>query len=196
MNPSKMPSALLPPPTQATIASGKRPVWSRNCRRASLPMTDWNSRTIRGYGCGPSAGPQQIVRVSHAGDPVTHRLINGVLQCAAPSVDVPHGGAKYFHAKDVQCLAPDVLDSHVHVTLESEQRAGRCRRDAMLSCARLGEHPPLPHPDGQQRLTESVVDLVGACVGEILTLQEMRAPRISAESRRASYTGVGRRRSR
>ena len=29
------------------------------CARASRPMTDWNSRTISGYGCGPSAEPSR-----------------------------------------------------------------------------------------------------------------------------------------
>ena len=59
MNASKMPIALLPPPTQATIASGSRPASSRICARASRPITDWNSRTISGYGCGPSTEPSR-----------------------------------------------------------------------------------------------------------------------------------------
>ena len=57
--PSKMPIALLPPPTQATTTSGSRPACSSICRRASRPITDWNSRTISGYGCGPSAEPSR-----------------------------------------------------------------------------------------------------------------------------------------
>ena len=40
MNASKMPSALLPPPTHATTASGSRPVSVWNCSRASRPITD------------------------------------------------------------------------------------------------------------------------------------------------------------
>ena len=47
-NPSKMPRALLPPPTQATTAAGNRPVSSTIWCRASRPMTDWNSLTISG----------------------------------------------------------------------------------------------------------------------------------------------------
>jgi len=57
MKASKIPMALLPPPTQATMVSGRRPSCSRHCARASRPMTDWNSRTMVGYGCGPSALP-------------------------------------------------------------------------------------------------------------------------------------------
>ncbi len=54
-----IPMLLLPPPTQATTQSGRRPNESRHCCRASRPMTDWNSRTISGYGCGPTAEPSR-----------------------------------------------------------------------------------------------------------------------------------------
>ena len=33
-------------------------------RRASRPITDWNSRTISGYGCGPERRAEQVVRVA------------------------------------------------------------------------------------------------------------------------------------
>jgi hypothetical protein len=56
---SKMPIELLPPPTQATTRSGSRPAASSSCTRASWPITDWNSRTINGYGCGPSTDPSR-----------------------------------------------------------------------------------------------------------------------------------------
>ena len=59
MNASKIPMALLPPPTQATIASGSLPNCAMHCARASRPITDWNSRTISGYGCGPSTEPSR-----------------------------------------------------------------------------------------------------------------------------------------
>ena len=59
MNASKIPIALLPPPTQATTRSGSRPAAARICARASWPITDWNSRTISGYGCGPSTEPSR-----------------------------------------------------------------------------------------------------------------------------------------
>ncbi len=44
-----MPMALLPPPTQASTASGCRPwVISGICARHSVPITLWKSRTIIG----------------------------------------------------------------------------------------------------------------------------------------------------
>ena len=32
---------------------------SPSCRRTSRPITDWKSRTIIGYGCGPGVEPMQ-----------------------------------------------------------------------------------------------------------------------------------------
>ena len=49
----------LPPPTQAQTASGRIPVISLNCSRASIPTHIWKSRTISGNGCGPSTEPMQ-----------------------------------------------------------------------------------------------------------------------------------------
>ena len=46
----------------------------------------------------------------------------------------------------------------------------------MLPGAGLGDHPALPHPPRQQRLTDRVVDLVGAGVGEVLPLQVDATP--------------------
>ena len=54
---ANMPIALEPPPTQATTRSGSRPSRSRICARASSPITRWRSRTIAGYGAGPTAEP-------------------------------------------------------------------------------------------------------------------------------------------
>ncbi len=59
MNAWKTPIALLPPPTQATTASGSRPVIASTCSRASTPMIRWKSRTIIGNGCGPPTLPMQ-----------------------------------------------------------------------------------------------------------------------------------------
>ena len=44
----KSPIAFEPPPTQATAASGRAPVCSSICARASRPITDCNSRTRYG----------------------------------------------------------------------------------------------------------------------------------------------------
>ncbi len=53
------PIALEPPPTHATRTSGSRFSARRAWRFVSWPMTVWKSRTIIGYGCGPSADPSR-----------------------------------------------------------------------------------------------------------------------------------------
>ncbi len=44
---------------QAISESGSRPSAACICSRVSLPMIDWKSRTIAGYGCGPATVPMQ-----------------------------------------------------------------------------------------------------------------------------------------
>ena len=55
--PANTPIAFEPPPTHATTLFGSRPVRSSSCARASRPIAAWNSRTIRGYGAGPTTEP-------------------------------------------------------------------------------------------------------------------------------------------
>ena len=55
--PANIPIAFEPLPTQAITASGNRPSSSRTCARASRPITACSSRTIAGYGAGPTQEP-------------------------------------------------------------------------------------------------------------------------------------------
>ena len=57
MKPANIPIAFEPPPTQATTASGSAPSASSSCSRASRPITACSSRTISGYGAGPTHEP-------------------------------------------------------------------------------------------------------------------------------------------
>ena len=60
----------------------------------------------------------------------------------------------------------------------------------MLARAGLGDHPPLAHPLGEERLAEDVVDLVGAGVTEVLALQvDPGAAGLLAEARREVERG-------
>ena len=44
-------------PILGKSVSVRRPSAVINCSRVSLPITDWKSRTIIGYGCGPATVP-------------------------------------------------------------------------------------------------------------------------------------------
>ena len=103
--------------------------------------------------------------------PVTHRLVDRVAECAGATLHRPHLRPHEPHVADVGRLSPHVLSPHVDDAVESEAGTGRRRGHAMLAGAGLGDDPPLPHADGEQALTEGVVDLVGAGVAQILPLK-------------------------
>src|SRR5439155_2354803 len=84
----------------------------------------------------------------------------------------------------------DILRAHVHLAREAQERRGGRGRDAVLARAGLGNHPPLAHPLGEERLAEDVVDLVGAGVTEVLALQvDPGAAGLLAEARREVERG-------
>ena len=139
MKPSKMPMALLPPPTQATTTSGSRPACVEHLppRLAAdhrLELAHHQRVRMR-----PERRAEQVVGVGDVGDPVAHRLVDRVLERPAAGVHLPHRGAEQLHAHDVQRLAAHVLGAHVDDALEAEQRAGGGRRDAVLPGAGLGD---------------------------------------------------------
>ena len=76
------------------------------------------------------------------------------------------------HPEHVQRLPRHVVGAHVDVAVEPEQRTDGRGRDAVLSGTGFRHDPPLPHPDGEQRLAERVVDLVGPRVREVLALED------------------------
>ena len=145
----------------------------------------------------PGDRAEQVVGRVDVGDPVAHRLVDGVLEGAAPGVHGHHLGAEQAHPGHVQGLPPGVLLAHVDDALETEQgRRGR-GGDAVLARAGLGDHPRLAHLAGEQRLAQHVVDLVRAGVVEVLALeQDPRATGVLAEparlGERAGATGVRR----
>jgi hypothetical protein len=115
---------------------------------------------------------QEVVGVGDVGDPVAHRLVDRVLQRAAAGVDAAHFRAQQAHAKHVERLPIHVRAAHVDVAVEAEQRARRRRGHAVLAGAGLRDDPPFPHADGEQRLAQRVVDLVGSRVREVLAFEE------------------------
>ena len=121
---------------------------------------------------GTEHGPEQIVGVRNVRHPVAHRFVDRILERPAAGVDLRDARPEQPHAVHVQRLPPHVVGAHVHFAVEPEQRAGGGRRHAVLAGAGLRHHPPLPHPDREQRLAQRVVDLVGPGMRQILPLEE------------------------
>ena len=119
----------------------------------------------------PGRGAEAVVGVVRVGDPVAEGFVDGVLEGRRTGLDGDHGAAQQPHPGDVQRLPGGVDSTHVDDALEAEQRTCRRGRDAVLAGAGLGDDAGLAHALGQQRLPQHVVDLVGAGVVEVLTLQ-------------------------
>ena len=167
----KMPMALLPPPTQAKTASGRRPSASRICAPRLLADHLLEIAHHHRVGMRAQRRAEQVMRRRDVGHPVAHGLADGVLERAAAARDAHHLGAQQAHAEDVEPLAPHVLLAHVDHALEAEQRADRGGGHAVLAGAGLGDDAPLAHAPRQQRLAQAVVDLVRAGVQQVLALE-------------------------
>ncbi len=125
----------------------------------------------RGVGVRARSRADQVVRRLDVRDPVADGLVHGFLEGRGAGGDRHDGGAEQVHARHVGRLPPGVLLSHVDDAFEPEARAHGRARDAVLARAGLGHDAPLAEPASEQRLTHGVVDLVGARVREILSLE-------------------------
>src|SRR5207249_3476991 len=100
-------------------------------------------------------------------------------------VDLAHLGAQQLHPKDIRLLPARVDRAHVDHALETEQRARRGRRHAVLARPGFRDDPRLPHSFRKQRLADRAVDLVRARVRQVLALQEhARETDVAREMRR------------
>src|SRR6185503_21377147 len=81
-------------------------------------------------------------------------------------------GAKQLHPEDVRRLPGDIDFAHINDAFEAEEGAGRGGCDTMLAGAGLSDDAVLAHPLGEESLTEGVIDLVRAGMGEVFPLEE------------------------
>ncbi len=94
---------------------------------------------------------------------------------ASLSVAVPEvtgtTSALDLHAEDIRRLAPNVFDAHEDMAFHAEKARHRGCGDAVLARARFGDDPAFPHPPREKGLAEGVVELVRACVVQVLPFQ-------------------------
>ena len=113
----------------------------------------------------------KVVGGFHVGDPVANGLVDSVLEGTGARFHRDDLGAEEAHTIDVEGLAHRVLGAHVDDALEAEHGADGGGGYPVLAGAGLSDDALLAHALGQQALAEGVVDLVGAGVGQILSLE-------------------------
>ena len=96
---------------------------------------------------------------------------HGVLERARAGRDRNDLRAEQAHAVHIERLTLGVLHAHEHHALHAHESGGGRGRHTVLTGAGLRDQTGLAHLFRQQRLTEHVVDLVGAGVVQILTLE-------------------------
>jgi hypothetical protein len=97
--------------------------------------------------------------------------VDGLLERPEPAGHGHDRGAQYLHPGDVRRFLLDIYLAHVYLALEPEVRRRRRERDAVLAGARLGYQPFLAQVLGQQGFAHAVVELVRACMVQVLALQ-------------------------
>ena len=105
------------------------------------------------------------------GNPVTHGLVDGLFKRALTGFDAANLGAHEAHAVDVERLAFHVGRAHVDDALEAKAGADGGSGGTMLPGASLGDDALLAHADGEQSLTDDIIDLMGPGVEHVLAFK-------------------------
>ena len=119
----------------------------------------------------PHRRTEDVIRRVDVGYPVAHRFVDRVLERRRAGLHGPHLGTESLHAQHVGLLPFDVARAHVHDARQPEQRRDRGRCNAVLARAGLGYQACLAQALGEEALAQDVVDLVRACVREVLALE-------------------------
>jgi hypothetical protein len=158
---------------QATTASGVVATQQIGALRARLVADDALQLAHHvGEGVRSHDRTEAVVRGVHGRHPLAHGLVHSVLECPAPRRHRPDLGPQELHAEDVELLALRVHLAHEDGAVEAEECRRRGRRHTVLARPRLGDHPGLAHPLGQEGLPHHVVELVRARMRQVLPLEE------------------------
>ena len=111
------------------------------------------------------------MRIIDAGSPLAERGGAGILERARAGRDRDDLRAEQAHAVHVERLTLGILHAHEHHALHAHESGSGRGRNTVLTGAGLCDQTGLAHLFRQQRLTEHVVDLMGARVVQILTLE-------------------------
>ena len=119
----------------------------------------------------PHRRTDDVVGIINVGSPVADCLAGGILQGAGAGSDRHHLCPQQLHLENIQLLALNIYSPHENLALHAEQRRHRSSCHAMLACTCLCNYPVLAHALRQKGLPQGIVDLVGAGMEQILTLE-------------------------
>mmetsp|Transcript_11920 Transcript_11920/g.22798 ORF Transcript_11920/g.22798 Transcript_11920/m.22798 type:complete len:366 (+) Transcript_11920:367-1464(+) len=124
-----------------------------------------------GKGMRTNGGSNQVVRVANIGYPITHGFVDGVLESRLAIMDGDNLSTQGVHTENIQLLTFAVNGSHVHGAIQTELGTNSGGSDTVLSGTGFGNDTRLTNTLGQQGLSNRVVNLVSAGVGQVLALQ-------------------------
>ncbi len=163
--------ALLPPPTQATTASGRRPSASSICALISSADDALEIAHHARIGRRPGGGAEDVKRRLQIGHPIAKRFIDGIFQRAAAAGHRHDFRAQQAHAKDVERLSLHIFRAHVDRARHAEQRGDGRGGHAVLPGAGFGDETRFAHAPRQQRLPQHVIQFMRAGMAEVFAFQ-------------------------
>ena len=103
-------------------------------------------------------------------------FIDGILERSRTCFDGNDLRTEYFHPRYIRSFLHDVDLPHVDVAFKAHERCCGCKGNAVLACTGFRNDFFLAHSPGKQNLAETVVDLVGACVIQVFSLEIYLCP--------------------
>jgi hypothetical protein len=109
--------------------------------------------------------------VFNAAHPISHGFVDGIAKRFGAAGDGSHFGTEEPHAKDVRLLSANIFSAHVDDAGEAEVRTSGSGSYAMLPGTRFGDDPFLAHEEGEECLSDGVIDFVGAGVIDVFAFE-------------------------
>lgn len=136
-----------------------------------------------GEGMRSDDGADDVVRVFNAAHPIAHRFVDGVAESFGAAGNRSHFSAEETHTEDVGLLTTDIFGAHVDDTREAEVSTGGGGGDTMLAGAGFGDDPFFAHAEGEEGLSDGVIDFVGAGVIDVFAFEpDLGAADVGGES--------------
>ena len=112
-----------------------------------------------------------IMGIINVGSPIADSLAGGILQGTGTSGHRHHLCSQQLHAENIQFLALNIHSSHKYLAFHAKESCHSGGGHTMLTSTSFGDYLLLAHALCQKSLSQSIVNLVGASVKQILPLE-------------------------